>query len=111
MTHPARSHAAAGHGTHSSYLIGFAASVALTALAFAVVLAGGLPGGTTFTVIAALAVVQIFVHLVCFLHMNSSSAQGWNVSAFAFTVVIVAVVILGTVWVMHNANLYMMPHN
>ena len=59
--------------------------------------------------ISALAVVQIFVHLFYFLHMNASSEQRWNVMAFAFTVVIVAIVVGGTLWVMYNANMNMMP--
>jgi cytochrome o ubiquinol oxidase operon protein cyoD len=41
--------------------------------------------------------------------MNGSSEQRWNVSAFAFTVVTVAIVVGGTLWVMYNANANMMP--
>lgn len=101
-----------GHGAGglSSYLSGFIASILLTAAAFGSVIYGHLSAPVTIVVIAALAVVQIVVHLVCFLHMNASSAQRWNVMAFAFTVVIVAVVVGGTMWVMYNANINMMPH-
>jgi len=52
--------------------------------------------------------VQIVVHLVYFLHLNSSSSQRWNVTAFAFTVLTVAIVIGGTLWVMHNVTMNMM---
>lgn len=101
-----------GHdaGGPPSYLIGFIASVLLTAAAFGSVIYGHLPAPVTVAIITVLAVVQIVVHLICFLHMNASSAQRWNVMAFAFTVVIVGVVVAGTVWVMYNANINMMPH-
>ncbi len=38
-----------------------------------------------------MAVVQILVHLVCFLHMNTKSDEGWNMTAFVFTVLIIAI--------------------
>lgn len=109
MTQASISPSGHGAGGLSSYVIGFVASILLTAAAFGAVLYGHLPGQVTIVVIAFLAVVQIIVHLVCFLHMNASSAQRWNVMAFAFTVVIVAVVVVGTIWVMYNANINMMP--
>ncbi|KEZ02602.1 cytochrome C oxidase subunit III, partial [Burkholderia sp. MSh2] len=55
-----------------------------------------------------LAFVQIIVHLVYFLHMNSSSGQRWNVMAFSYTVLTAAILIIGTLWVMHNVSMNMM---
>jgi cytochrome o ubiquinol oxidase operon protein cyoD len=52
--------------------------------------------------------VQIVVHLIFFLHMNTSSEQRWNVMAFAFTVLTAIIVIGGTLWVMHNVSMHMM---
>jgi cytochrome o ubiquinol oxidase operon protein cyoD len=52
--------------------------------------------------------VQIVVHLVFFLHMNTSSGQRWNVVAFGFTALTVLIVIIGTLWVMHNVTMQMM---
>ena len=43
------------------------------------------------------AVVQIVVHLVYFLHMNSKSDEGWNLTAFIFTVIIIAIVVVGSI--------------
>jgi len=45
---------------------------------------------------------------VYFLHMNTSSGQRWNVTAFAFTVLTAVIVIGGTLWVMHNVSMNMM---
>ncbi|WP_415868363.1 cytochrome o ubiquinol/quinol oxidase subunit IV, partial [Burkholderia ubonensis] len=47
-------------------------------------------------------------HLVCFLHMNTSSSQRWNVMAFSYTVLTAAILIVGTLWVMHNVSMNMM---
>ena len=53
-----------------SYLIGFAATVALTLAASALVLWGGLSRGATMTTIGAFALVQMVVHLRFFLHID-----------------------------------------
>ena len=58
--------------------------------------------------IAVLAFIQILVHLVFFLHMNTSSSQRWNVLAFAFTVLVAVILIGGTLWVLHNVSAHMM---
>jgi cytochrome o ubiquinol oxidase operon protein cyoD len=54
-------------------------------------------------------VVQIVVHLVYFLHMNRASSRSWNMAALIFTVVVVAILGAGTIWVMYHLNLNMMP--
>lgn len=110
MDHAHTTSAGESHGSLPSYLTGYALSVVLTAAAFWLVMAGVLTGGTAIGGVAVLAVVQIMVHLYYFLHMNASSEQRWNVLAFAFTAVMVAIVVGGTLWVMYNANLNMMPH-
>jgi cytochrome o ubiquinol oxidase operon protein cyoD len=109
MDHAHAHSAGESHGSESAYLRGFILSVILTAAAFAFALSGILSVPGSMMMIAVLAVVQIFVHLFYFLHMNGSSEQRWNVMAFAFTVVIVAIVVGGTLWVMYNANMNMMP--
>ncbi len=63
----------------------------------------------TVTAIAILAAVQVMVHLVCFLHLNFSSEQRWNVTAFAFAVLVVGIVIIGSLWIIHNMTERMMP--
>ena len=90
----------------------FAATLIFTVSAVLFIVLGVVDGRMNPAVtglIAILAVAQIFVHLYYFLHMNASSEQRWNVMAFVFTVVVVAIVVGGTLWVMHNANILMMP--
>jgi cytochrome o ubiquinol oxidase operon protein cyoD len=103
MAHPQ----AEAHGSLSTYATGFILSVLLTAGAFGIVLHGTLDATTALIVIAVLAFVQVVVHLVFFLHMNSSG-QGWNVLSLAYTVLAAAFLIFGTIWVMHNVSMNMM---
>jgi cytochrome o ubiquinol oxidase operon protein cyoD len=95
------------HATVKSYLIGFVLSIILTAIPFGLVMDPVHHGFTAETVLAAilvLAVVQVFVHVVYFLHMDRSAEQRWNVVAFAFTTMILVIVVSGSVWIMHNAT-------
>jgi len=68
------------------YVAGFILSVVLTAASFGLVMGGVLSPHASLIALAALAFVQIVVHLVYFLHMNGSSGQRWNVMAFSYTV-------------------------
>ncbi|MEM5447213.1 MULTISPECIES: cytochrome o ubiquinol oxidase subunit IV [Paraburkholderia] len=103
----AQSHAES-HGSLGSYVAGFILSVLLTAGAFGVVLHGTLDASAALIVIAVLAFVQVVVHLVFFLHLNTSPGQGWNVLSLAYTVLAAAFLIFGTIWVMHNVGALMM---
>ncbi len=100
----------AAHGTRRDYVTGFILSVVLTAVPFALVMGGLIrnPLLLAATVIA-LAIVQIVVHMVYFLHMNARSENGWTLMALIFTVIIVMIGLAGSLWVMINMNHYMMP--
>lgn len=108
MDHSHTAHAGESHGSFGSYTAGFILSVLLTAAAFGVVLTGAVTGHNAVLLIAGLAFVQIVVHLVCFLHMNTSSEQRWNVMAFGFTVLTAVILIVGSLWIMHNVSMNMM---
>jgi cytochrome o ubiquinol oxidase operon protein cyoD len=99
----------AGAGSLTSYAVGFLLSLVLTAGAFALVIQGrGLPRGLVLPGITALAVAQILVHLRCFLHMDGSSAGRWNLMALIFTVLIMALFVVGTLWIMTDLDFRMM---
>jgi cytochrome o ubiquinol oxidase operon protein cyoD len=102
-------HDEAGHGTVKSYVIGFILSVILTAIPFGLTMAHMMPAASLIPVVVAIAVVQILVHLYFFLHMNASSSQMWNNAAFIFTVLIVGILVIGSLWVMYHLNTNMMP--
>jgi cytochrome o ubiquinol oxidase subunit IV len=116
-THHARDHHAhdhgdgAPHGSRSGYVIGFLLSVVLTAIPFALVMSGAIQDVRwTAGIIMVAAAVQIVVHMIFFLHMNTKSENGWTFLALIFTLIIVVIVISGSLWVMFNMNSNMMPH-
>lgn len=103
------SHNAAPHASRRAYLIGFLLSAVLTAVPFWMVMTGAAAPQLTAIVIVGLAVVQILVHTVCFLHVNTRSEGGWTLMAYVFTAVMVLIVISGSLWIMYHINSNMMP--
>ena len=98
------------HGSLSTYMLGFVLSVVLTAIPFWLVMSGALPSKQiTALVIMAFAVVQIVVHMIYFLHMNTTSENGWSMMALIFTIVMVVIALSGSLWVMNHLNSNMMP--
>jgi cytochrome o ubiquinol oxidase operon protein cyoD len=98
------------HSTFSGYMLGFVLSVVLTAIPFWMVMSGTLPSKQiTALVIMAFAVVQIIVHMIYFLHMNTTSENGWSMMALIFTIVMVVIALSGSLWVMNHLNSNMMP--
>jgi len=103
-------HGGAAHGSFKGYLIGFVLSVILTAIPFWLVMSGAIDNKqATAIVIMAFAVVQIVVHMVFFLHMNTASEGGWSMLALIFTLILVVIVLTGSLWVMYHLNANMMP--
>jgi cytochrome o ubiquinol oxidase operon protein cyoD len=100
----------ADHGSLKSYTIGFVLSVILTAIPFWLVMSKVLDNSsTTAMVLLGFAAVQIVVHMIYFLHMNTKSEGGWNMLALIFTIVIVVIALSGSIWVMYHLNHNMMP--
>ena len=100
----------AGHFALRTYLIGFVASVVLTAMPFWIVMDGAIQSrSVAMAVIVALAVVQIIVHTVAFLHVNTRVQGGWTLVAYVFTAVLVLIIISGSLWTMLHLNTNMMP--
>jgi cytochrome o ubiquinol oxidase operon protein cyoD len=90
--------------------VGFVLSVILTAIPFALVMGNVFNNSvTTAVVILAFGAVQIVVHMVYFLHMNSKSEGGWTMLALMFTLILVVITLVGSIWVMFHLNSNMMP--
>jgi cytochrome o ubiquinol oxidase operon protein cyoD len=92
-----------------NYLIGLALAAGLTIASFWVASGTNLiyaPG--VAMALAALAVGQMGVHLVFFLHITTGPDNTNNVLALAFGVLIVGIVIAGSLWIMYHLNINMM---
>jgi cytochrome o ubiquinol oxidase operon protein cyoD len=97
-----------GHGA-GGYMLGLALALLLTALSFGVAPSGLVWGPAIPAALAALAIAQMGVHLVFFLHITTGPDNTNNVLALAFGVLIVFLVIVGSIWIMAHLNHNMMP--
>ena len=98
------------HGSLRGYLTGFVLAAILTVIPFWLVMGHAIANQQVLIlVILALAIVQIFVHIVYFLHLDTRSEAGWNMMAFIFTAVLVIIVLGASIWVMYAENANMMP--
>ncbi len=92
-----------------TYLIGLALSALLTAAAFYFAQSHWIWGPSIPVALSVLAIAQIGVHLVFFLHLTTAPDNVNNTLALAFGTLIVALVIGGTLWIMYHMNMNMPP--
>ena len=91
------------------YTIGLVLAVGLTATSFWVANTGLLWGPGVALGLLVLAVAQMGIHLVFFLHITTGPDNTNNVLALAFGVLTVILVVAGSLWIMANLNDNMMP--
>lgn len=108
---PAHDDAMHAHGgSLRGYLTGFVLAVILTIIPFWLVMGHVLDSSVlTIIIVLALAAVQICVHIVYFLHLDTHSEGGWNMLAFIFSAVLVLIVLGASIWVMYHEDANMMP--
>ena len=94
-----------------AYVIGLGLALVLTGVSFWVASTSVLWGPGVAVGLVVLAIAQMGVHLVFFLHITSGPDNTNNVLALAFGVLIVFLVMVGTIWIMAhmNANVGMSP--
>ena len=99
------------HGSVRGYIIGYLAAIGLTVAAFSVATSTSMATFSIEAALAVLAIAQMLVHLIFFLHINTAPAQKTNVAAFAVTMLIIAIVVIGSMWIMGHLNHNMLPMN
>ncbi|MFL6743174.1 MAG: cytochrome o ubiquinol oxidase subunit IV [Sphingomicrobium sp.] len=91
-----------------SYVLGLGFALVLTAVSFWVASTSALWGPGVAVGLVVLAIAQMGVHLVFFLHITTGPDNTNNVLALAFGVLIVFLVMIGTIWIMGHMNANMM---
>jgi cytochrome o ubiquinol oxidase operon protein cyoD len=91
------------------YLIGLGLATLLTAASFYVakttqIWEPGIP-----VALLVLAIAQMGVHLVFFLHLTTAPDNTNNALALAFGLLIVTLIVGGSLWIMYHLNHNMMP--
>jgi len=95
--------------TLKAYVTGFVLSVALTLGAYFAVANSWLAGNALIFCVLALAVIQLVVQLVFFLHLNEGEDRRWNFVVLCSTVLIVLILVVGSIWIMNHLNYNMTP--
>ena len=91
------------------YLVGLGLAVLLTATSFFIAGTDLVWQPSIPVALIVLAIAQMGVHLVFFLHITTGPDNANNVLALAFGLLIVFLVIAGSLWIMANLNHNMMP--
>ena len=92
-----------------AYVIGLALALILTGVSFWVASTGALWAPGVAVGLVVLAIAQMGVHLVFFLHITSGPDNTNNLLALAFGVLIVFLVMIGTIWIMSHMDANMAP--
>lgn len=96
-------------GSVWTYTTGFILSVALTVVAYLLVTRTVFSGWSLVYAVVGLAVVQLFIQMFFFLHLGRGENRRWNILAFLLMLTIVLIVVVGSLWIMHNLNYRMTP--
>lgn len=93
----------------SGYIAGFILSVALTIGAYIIARDQLFEGWTLVYIILILAITQLMVQVVFFLHIMEEKKPRFNLMAFNFMVMVIAIIVVGSIWIMKNLDYNMMP--
>jgi cytochrome o ubiquinol oxidase subunit IV len=91
-------------GSLGSYFIGLAIALALTGASFWAAATHLIYGPGVPMALVALAVAQMGIHLVFFLHITTAPDNTNNVLALAFGILIVFLVVVGSIWIMTHLD-------
>ena len=91
------------------YLTGLGLAILLTATSFFIAGTDLVWQPSIPVALVVLAIAQMGVHVVFYLHITTGPDNTNNVLALAFGVLIVLLVIVGSLWIMANLNHNMMP--
>lgn len=104
-------------GTYAGYVAGFVTSVLLTLTAFYLVYQHKHSAAPIFShkylmgALVFLALVQLFVQLIFFLHLDRESSPFWNLQIAILAAGTVLIVVIGSIWIMNNLNYNMMERS
>ena len=107
---PVKSTAGSSHGSSRSYRVGFILSVVLTVIPFAMAMYPLLSRSGTAWLVIVTGVVQIFIHLKYFLHLDTAAEQRWNLVALVFSAVIILLLVGLSIWIMSSVHHNMLAH-
>jgi len=100
------------HGWNLSYkpqFLGFIFSLLLTVAVYRFVTHRELTHSLLTLTVVIFCILQALIQLFFFLHVGMESKPHWATITFLFTVLVIAIVLGGTLWIMSNLNYDLMP--
>lgn len=97
------------HGTIHSYVVGFLLSLVLTIIPYYMVVNKTISGFALLATILGVAVLQMIIQIVFFLHLGRGPKPFYNVAFFVSTVGIILIVVGGSIFIMNNLHYTMAP--
>ena len=91
------------------YIVGLGLATLLTITSFFVAQTNLVWQPSIPIALVVLAIAQMAVHLIFFIHITTAPDNTNNILALAFGVLIVTLVVAGSLWIMYNLNHNMMP--
>lgn len=97
------------HGSVSSYVTGFVLSLIFTIVPYFLVTKNIMSGTTLLLIVLALAVIQMFVQIVFFLHLGRGPKPLYNIVFFGATAGLIVLVVTASILIMNNLYRNMSP--
>lgn len=92
------------HGSTKAYLIGFVACLLLSMASFSIVVANPFAENQLPYTLIGLALAQAACQLIFFLHVGQEAKPRWETIAFAFTVMVLLIIVVGSLWIMYDLD-------
>ena len=89
--------------TIGKYLTGFILSLLLTGVAYALVV-GGSTSPWLLAILGVLALAQMVVQLVFFLHLGEEARPRYKIASFILMSLMLLIIVVGSIWIMNNMN-------
>lgn len=87
------------------YVLGLASALLLSTMAYLAVVQQWLESSVmTMAVLLLLAALQLLIQLICFLHLGVHGRSRSRTFTIGFTLVMMMVIVVGSLWVMHNLD-------
>jgi cytochrome o ubiquinol oxidase operon protein cyoD len=97
------------HGTTTSYIVGFILSLLFTFIPYYLVTEKIVTGNTLVATILVVAVLQMIIQVVFFLHLGREKKPHWQLIFLSLTVGGIILVVGGSIWIMHHLHYNMTP--
>ena len=98
-----------GENLRHSYVVGLLLSLALTGAVYLLVTQHLIAGTFAIALLIALAFLQAIAQLVFFLHLGREGSSKARLTLLFIALLIIAILVAGSLWVMSNLNSRMMP--